>query len=159
VESSRQVINQATGANVSEDTLLSNSINSGFAGGNPGSPPTLPDGGTNPIGRQNILASNGVSSTIMPTTADNIGLAMSRGQGAIVSLDAAPLWGPPTPPGSLHAVNIVGAEYDDSGNRTAVYINDTGTGQCGQRVPSNVFDQATAAHPASRLNVTTNPVW
>jgi YD repeat-containing protein len=95
----------------------------------------------------------------MPTTAQNLGLAMSRGQGAVVSLDAAVLWGPPTPPGSRHAVTVTGVEYDDAGNRTAVIINDTGTGQCGQRVPANQFDQATAAHGNSQLNVTSSPIW
>lgn len=159
VESSRQIINRAGGTPISEDTLLQTAINSGLAGGTPGSPPILADGGTNPIKRQGILAANGVPSTIQATNPTNMGMAMSQGRGAIVSLDASPLWGGSTAPGSLHAVNVVGTEYDDSGNLTAVYINDTGTGQCGQRVPIDVFNQATAAHPNSQLNVTDNPVW
>jgi uncharacterized Zn-binding protein involved in type VI secretion len=159
VESSRQLINQATGSNATENGLLQSAINSGLASGTPGAPPSFANGGTNPLSRQAILASNGVQSAVIPTTAQNLGLAMSRGQGAIVSLDAAVLWGPPTPPGSLHAVTVTGIEYDDAGNRTAVIINDTGAGQCGQRVPANQFDQATAAHPSSQLNVTINSIW
>ncbi|HVP00891.1 MAG TPA: PAAR domain-containing protein [Bryobacteraceae bacterium] len=159
VESSRQLINRATGANVSENTLLTGAINAGLANGTPGVAPTLPDGGTTPAARQTILANNGVPSTVVPTSPDAVGMAMSRGQGVIVSIDAAPLWGPPTPPGSFHALNVVGVEYDDNGNRTAVYVNDTGTGQCGQRVPANTFDQAVAARGGSMLNVTNNPVW
>ena len=159
VESSRQVINEANGSNISENTLLQQSIDSRLAKGTPGAPPTFPDGGTVPLSRQAILAANGVPSTVLPTTAENLGTAMSAGQGTIVSLDAAPLWGGATPPGSLHAVTVVGVEYDDNGNATAVYINDTGTGQCGQRVPIGVFNAATAAHGKSQLNVTTNPIW
>lgn len=159
VESSRQIANQATGSNLSENGLLQSAINSGHASGTPGSPPSFADGGTNPATRQAILATNGVPSTVMPTNPQNLGLAMSRGQGAIVSLDAANLWGAPTPPGSLHAVTVTGIEYDDAGNRTAMIINDTGSGQCGQRVPANTFDSATAAHPSSQLNVTTNSIW
>jgi len=159
VESSRQLINRATGSNLNENTLLQNSINLGLANGTPGSPPVLANGGTNPARRQAIMALNGVPSTIQQTTPQNLGLAMSRGQGAIVSLDAAPLWGPPTPPGSLHAVTVVGVEYDDAGNRTAVIINDTGNGNCAQRVPTATFDAATSAHPNSQLNVTTAPLW
>jgi uncharacterized Zn-binding protein involved in type VI secretion len=159
VESSRQIINQSTGANLTEDGLLQSAINSGLANGTTGQPPVLANGGTGPAARQTILANNGVASTVAPTTPTNLGLAMSRGQGAIVSLDAAVLWGAPTPPGSLHAVTVTGVEYDDAGNRVAVMINDTGTGQCGQRVPVSLFDQATAAHPSSQLNITTTPIW
>jgi uncharacterized Zn-binding protein involved in type VI secretion len=159
VESSRQVINQANGTSISEDSLLQQSINSGLANGTPGSPPTVPDGGTDPLTRQAILGANGVPSTVMQTTADNLGTALSQGRGVIVSMDAAPLWGGSTPAGSLHAVTVTGIEYDDNGNPTAVYINDTGTGRCGQRVPIATFNQATGAHPNSRLNVTTNPIF
>jgi hypothetical protein len=159
VESSRQLINQANGSNLTENGLLTNAINNGWANGTPGVAPVFANGGTVPATRQAILAANGVPSTVMPTTPNNLGLAMSRGQGVIVSMDAAPLWGGSTAPGSLHAVTVTGVEYDDAGNRTAVYINDTGTGQCGQRVPASTFDQATGAHPNSQLNVTNNPIW
>jgi uncharacterized Zn-binding protein involved in type VI secretion len=159
VESSRQIINEATGANLSEDGLLTSAINAGNASGTPGGPLAIANGGTGAGGRQAILASNGVASSVARTTPQNLGLAMSRGQGAIVNLDAAVLWGPPTAPGSLHAVTVTGIEYDDAGNRVAVIINDTGTGQCGQRIPPERFDQATAAHPNSQLNITADPLW
>lgn len=159
VESSRQIINQATGSNLTENELLQHSIDNGLARGTPGTSPSLPDGGTTSAQRKAILAANGVQTTIMPTTPENLALSMSRGQGAIVNLDAAQLWGPPTLPGSLHAVTVTGVEYDDAGNRTAVIINDTGAGQCGQRVPPDQFDQSVAAHPNSQLNITTNPIW
>ena len=94
VESSRQLINRATGANVSENTLLTNAINAGNASGTPGTAPTLPDGGTTPAQRQTILANNGVPSTIQNTTPDAMGAAMSGGHGVIREAHRrrAPLW-------------------------------------------------------------------
>jgi len=159
VESSRQIINHSTGANLTENGLLTTAINNGLAEGTPGGALSAASGGTSAIARQAILASNGVPSTIVTTSAESLGLALSRGQGVIASLDAAFLWGPPTPPGSLHAVTVTGVEYDDAGNRTAVVINDTGTGQCGQRVPAGQFDRATSAHPNSQVNVTVSAIW
>lgn len=160
VESARQIINQVNpAANVSENNLLTSAINARNASGTPGGSLTLADGGTSSVGRRAILTGNGVASTVVQTTPQNLGLAMSRGQGVIVNLDPGVLWNSPNALGMGHAVTVTGVEYDDAGNRVAVIINDTGTGQCGQRIPPNQFDQATAAHPRSRLNITTNPIW
>jgi uncharacterized Zn-binding protein involved in type VI secretion len=159
VESSRQLINRATGGNVSENALLTQSINSGNAAGTAGAPLANAFGGTGAAGRQAILAANGVPSTVQGPAMDNLGLAMSRGQGAIANIDAAQLWGAPTPPGSLHAITVTGVQYDDAGKPTNVIINDTGTGQCGQVVPIATFQAAQSAHPNPQLNVTTNPIW
>jgi uncharacterized Zn-binding protein involved in type VI secretion len=159
VESSRQVINQANGTNISENQLLQSAINQSLANGTPGSPPVFANGGTNPAGRQSILANSGVASSVQASNASNLGLAMSRGQGTIASLDAANLWGGTTPPGSLHAVTVTGVEYDDAGNVKNVIINDTGTGNCGQVVPIATWNAAVGAHPSPALNVTTNPIF
>lgn len=158
VESSRQVINQANGTNVTENQLLQSAINQGSANGTPGSPPVFANGGTTPATRQQILANSGVASSVQSSNLNNLGLAMSRGQGTIASLDAAPLWGGSTAPGSLHAVTVTGVEYDDAGNVKNVIINDTGTGNCGQVVPVATWNAAVGAHPSPALNVTTNPI-
>jgi uncharacterized Zn-binding protein involved in type VI secretion len=159
VESSRQVINQSTGSSLSENQLLQSAINAGNAAGTPGSPPTFANGGTNPVGRQAILAANGVASNVQASTLSNLGMAASRGQGVIASLDAAQLWGGTTPPGSLHAVTVTGVEYDDAGNVVNVIINDTGTGNCGQVVPAATWNSAVGAHPSPALNVTANSIY
>ena len=159
VESSRQIINQSAGANVTEDGLLQSAINSGNASGTAGAPLQFANGGTGAAGRQAILANNGVASTVVANTPQNMGRAMTAGRGVIVNLDAAVLWGPPTSPGAFHAVVVTGVEYDDAGNRVSVIINDTGAGQCGQAVPVDQFDSATAAHSNSQLNVTDNALW
>jgi hypothetical protein len=95
----------------------------------------------------------------MPTTDENLGAALSDGRGVIVSVDAQPIWGPGAQPGSLHAVTVTGAEYDDAGQLSNVIINDTGSGVGSQTIPAAQFHQAVAAHPASRLNVTNDPIW
>jgi uncharacterized Zn-binding protein involved in type VI secretion len=159
VESSRQVINRANNSNLGEDQLLQTAIDNSWANGTPGSPPSFANGGTNPATRQSILANAGVASTVQSSNATNLGLAMSRGQGVIASLDAAPLWGGAAPAGSLHAVTVTGVEYDDNGNVTNVIINDTGTGLCGQVVPIATWNSAVGAHPSPALNVTTNPIF
>lgn len=159
VESSRQVINQANGSNVSENQLLQGAIAAGHASGTPGMSPVFADGGTGAAGRQSILASSGVSSTVQTNAVANMGEALAQGQGVIANLDAAQLWGGTTPPGSLHAVTVTGVEYDDAGNVKKVIINDTGTGNCGQSVPIGTWNSAVGAHPNPSLNVTTNPIF
>jgi hypothetical protein len=159
VESSRQIINQATNANISEDALLTQAINANLAQGTPGQPPTIQDGGSTPAERQALLANNGVPSIVMPTTDENISTALSDGRGTIVSVDAAPIWGPGTRIGSYHAVTVTGAEYDDAGQITNVIINDTGTGTGSQSVPAATFHQAVAARGSSQLNITSTPIW
>lgn len=164
VESSRQIINQATGANLTENGLLASEIANGNVQWPQATPWNTTTGGTGAASRQQILANNGVQSTIQAATPDNIGLATSQGRGVIANLDASVLWASTSPgsgaaPGSLHAVLVTGVEYDDAGNVTNVIINDTGTGQCGQRVPASVWNQAVGAHPNPQLNVTNNPLW
>lgn len=160
VESSRQVINQANGTNVSENGLLQ----SAMANGNASQLPNIADsGGTGAVGRQSILANNGVASTVTPAgTGNALDVAMSQGRGVIANLDPAYLWNDGvTQPGGGHAVTVTGVEYDDAGNQTAVYINDTGTGQCGQRVPINTWNSAVTNHPSGspQLNITNNPIF
>jgi len=181
VESSRQIINQVnkndpTKSSLTEDQLLQTALDNNWAGRGhapnapqpppvpPGTPPTLWDGRTNPASRQAILANSGVASTVQASNLNNLGLATSRGQGVIASLDAHYLWMNPdgTSPvkaGSKHAVTVTGVEYDDNGNATNVIINDTGVGQCGQRVPVNTWNAAVNGYNNPRLNVTNDPIY
>ena len=166
VESSRQVINQATNSNLTEDQLLQTALDNGWASyDNPatpsGTPPVFGDGGTNPSTRQSILINSGIASTVQAGNLENMGLALSQGKGVIASLDAYYLW-PPHPdldPGALHAVTVTGIEYDDNGDVAHVIINDTGTGECGRRVPVNTWNDAVSGHPAPALNVTDSPIF
>jgi len=168
VESSRQIINQATNSNITENQLLQTAINNRWAApAKPAVPatPTTPavpavgPGGTKPVGRQAILAHFGVASTVQASNVNNLGQALSGGKGVIANVDAGVLWGNRRYLGGGHAITVTGIEYDDNGNATKVIINDTGTGQCGREVPINTWNSAVNRHRSPRLNVTDNPIF
>lgn len=161
VESCRQIINKANGTNISEDAFLQNAINNNLAQGVPGQAPTSWDGGVSLSDIQQILGNNGVPASQQNATPENTGIALSRGQGVIAALDAYYIWQPRSAvKQSLpHAVLVTGIEYDDKGNRTAIIINDTGTGNCGQRIAVSDYDQAIAAISGSLITTTNNPIW
>ncbi|MCL2725988.1 MAG: PAAR domain-containing protein [Polyangiaceae bacterium] len=160
IESSRQVINQAKNSNLTEDGLLQDALNNGWASrgappntglGDPpvpfGTPPRFQDGGSTVTQRQNLLNNYQVSSSVKTNNLDNIGQALSGGKGVIADTDAHFLWdGVPNinPPaaGSFHAVTVTGVEYDDNGNVTNVIVNDTGIGECSRKVPVDTWNKA-----------------
>jgi hypothetical protein len=152
VESSRQIINRATGANIGEDALLDQSTRNGDADS---ARRRFDSGGTSPSERQNILANNGVPSTLQPATMANITQAVAEGKGVITSHDVSVLWGPGNSGG--HAVVVTGAQYDANGNLINVIINDTGQGICGNVIPAAQFQNS--LRPGRDANVTTNPIW
>lgn len=164
VESSRQIINQKNGSTVTENALLSAALKKKFAylaKKKNGSADIANSGGTSASRRKAILAANGVKSSVQPATPQNIGLALSKGNGIIVNADAGKLWNDPAHEGGGHAVAVVGAEYNDDGEPTNVYINDTGTGKGPQKVPAKDFYEAVDAHPSGKpkLNVTDEPIF
>jgi hypothetical protein len=166
VESSRQIINQANGSKVNEIDLLNDSISKGYAQNPPGA---LREniGGTSSESIGKILSDKNIPNTVVPNNSGNLDLPLSQGRGVIVGLDPAPIWNSNLPANSQypvgrfgHAVTVTGVEYDDNGNRTAVYINDTGTGQCGQRVPIGDFESAAKSLPGgSKLTITNKAIW
>lgn len=173
VESARQIINQATGAGVTEDGLLNWAISTNESGfwnwllGNrlaESKRTRVASGGTTDSARVEILRRNGVSAREKSGTIANVAQPVAERRGVIIPLDAALLWpttSPLTPamrPGAWHAVVATGAQYDPAGNLVAIFINDTGVGQCGVRVPVAVLTPAMSAHGGT-LAVTNNPVW
>jgi hypothetical protein len=112
-------------------------------------------GGTDPAGRQAILAANGVPSSLQPGTMENITQAVAEHRGVISSHEVAVLWGPGQSGG--HAVAVTGAQYDSNGNLTHVIINDTGQGQGGRAVPASQY--AGSLRPGRDANVTNDPIW
>jgi hypothetical protein len=159
-ETSRQLINQATNANVSQEQVLNQAMASGDANQVPGD--RYNSGGTGPQGRQNILAANGVPSHREDRTMGNLESSAASGRGTIVVVDSQTLWTNGTTPPSTgdHVVVVTGVEYDDNGDVTNVIINDTGTGTCSQSVPIGVWNQATGPAIGNwQNNVTDNPIW
>lgn len=159
-ETSRQVINQATPANISQETLLNQAMTGGQASQVPGN--LYLSGGTGPQGRQQLLANNGVSSHLEDRTMGNLESSVAAGRGNIVVVDSQTLWtnGTTAPSTGDHVVVVTGVEYDDNGNVKSVIINDTGAGTCSQKVPLNVWNQATSPAIGNwQNNVTDNPIW
>jgi len=152
VESSRQIINQAKGKNISEDTLLNNAMGKGWADK---MAIRADSGGTSSAGRNSILASEGVPSSLQPQTMANIQGAVAEGRGVITAHNAGKLWG--TTQSGGHAVVVTGIEYDSDGNPTRVFINDTGSGQCMNAIPASQFQNSLL--PGKKINVTSNPIW
>lgn len=159
-ETSRQLINQATPANISQEGLLNQAMAGGQASQVPGN--LYASGGTNPQTRQQVLANNGVPSHLENRTMGNLEASVAAGKGNIVVVDSQTLWTNGTTPPSTgdHVVVVTGVEYDDNGNVKNVIINDTGAGTCSQKVPANVWNQATSPAIGNwQTNVTDNPVW
>lgn len=183
IETARQVLNTATGSNVSQEALF----NSAIAGGNASQPAIGSSvsgttvtaanqawfsGGTVPSQQAAILNANGVPATTIPATPTGAQLgqyevAMSQGRAVLAGGDVSgfPGWGTQT---GGHAVLITGFEYDDAGNLTNVIYNDTGLGICGQRATAAQFQTAMTteanniiANGGTPLGaaVTTNSVW
>ena len=159
VESSRQIIQQATGSNISQEALLQQSINGGLASqGAPGPAQMWNSGGTNPAQRAQILTNNGVPAATQAPTMANLENAVAQGRGVITAMDAGllPNWPAGTALQSWHAITVTGIEYDANGNPINVIVNDTGMGQCGQRIPYAQFQAALRGTPHV---VTNNPIW
>lgn len=158
VESSRQLIGRATGTMPTQEGLLNQSMANGDATQMPGN--LFGSGGTDPGGRQNILANNGVPSSLQPNTPGNLEAAVAGDRGVVVSVWAGnmPNWAGQglAPNTGGHAIVVTGIEYDDNGNPINVIISDTGMGQCSQKVPWAGFQGAVRSDRP--LNVTNNPL-
>lgn len=151
VESSRQLIRQATGSKISEDKLLDSVLNASLARREA---TREASGGTSPEDRRAILAANGVASSLVPNTMENITQAIAEKRGVITSHEIAELWGVGQ---GGHAITVTGAKYDENGNMTHVVINDTGQGKGGREVPSDQY--ARSLRPGRDANVTDEPIW
>jgi uncharacterized Zn-binding protein involved in type VI secretion len=166
IQSANQVIEQATGVQNSEQAILDQTVAAGLTKVDPLDASNT--GGTSAEQRRQILANNGVpSTTIMNPTQQDISNAILDRRGIIINADAGQLWnGDPNIPnpaaynGGGHAVTITDGDYDSNGNLTDVYINDTGTGTQGRRVPIGQIMSANQARGTNAaINVTDAPVW
>jgi hypothetical protein len=167
VESSRQLIQQATGSTITQEQLLAQALATRttttpfgtiaqVVGG--GSRQMYLSGGTVPASRAQLLTNNGVPAGTQTATMANLETALGNGQGVIASVDASrlPNWPTNTPPQTLHAITVTGVEYDANGNPIKVVVNDTGTGNCGLKMPYATFQRALSGRDHV---VTTNPIW
>ncbi len=149
VQSSQQIINQATGVNNDEATM------EGIANGPPPSGYTR-TGGT-PIGGEEVILENGgVPAHMGPGNTTTVDNALSNGQGVVSGHDAGALWNDPNYAGSGHAVHTTGAIQNESGETLGYTINDTGTDQAGRVL--NHDDYANSMD-GGNIAVTDDPIW
>jgi uncharacterized Zn-binding protein involved in type VI secretion len=129
VQSSQQIIHEATGDNYTEAEMETVAAGSGYTR----------DGGT-PIGGEPVILGNGgVPAHMEPGTTENVDKALENNQAVISGHDAGKLWDDPDYAGSGHAVHTTGAVQDADGNTLAYTINDTGTDQAGRVVPADEY--------------------
>ena len=123
VQSSAQIINQATGLNLGEEALLGSAIGFGFAAAPKpaaGGKPAVPGGGTTAKDRKALLAEFGVPSEVVQNpTKEDLATALKENKGVIASVEAGTLWGYGQPVGG-HAVLISEGDFDEHGELTHV---------------------------------------
>lgn len=139
IESTRQIINQATGQNITEDQLFDEALDNGDANRvTTGKWPfqqtdRFNSGGTWSWSWPNIAGRHGVAMHNEDQNIQNLSQAIADGKGIVTAHDVAGLWGPGNSGG--HAVVPTGIEYDANGQPKNIIFNDTGTGQCQNTVP------------------------
>lgn len=156
VESVRQIVNEATGANVGEDALMDHAMDNDMATRRD----TRDDsGGTSPARRTRLLNDQGVPTSSQSQTLDNVIQGVAEGRGVITSHDVSVLWGPGNTGG--HAIVVTGVRYGADGRPEAIITNDTGRlaadGNCGVEYAPDTFENS--FRPGRDVNVTDNPIW
>lgn len=146
VESTRQIINQATGGTITEDQLLDEALANGDADTEyKGKWPfrqvdRANSGGTYDRSWPAIAGRHGVGMHTETQNLSNLGQAVAEGKGVVTAHDVAVLWGNGQSGG--HAITVTGIEFDDNGQPKTVIYNDTGWGICSARLPAAQFQQS-----------------
>lgn len=164
LESARQIVRRATASEITEDEMLQHSITHGYCVNAPNTPKL--HGGSWPPSTIQNLNSLGVPAESMPLSGPSdlgtVKRAVQERRGAIAFVDEGRFRDPPGEV-SYHGVLITGVELDKNGNVTAVFINDTGTGECAAKIPADRFLAAmngwAAPGPPGPLVVTKQPIW
>lgn len=158
LECVRQILRQAKGANVDEDELLNYALQKNLSTNNPGK---RDHGGTHWRSSIQLLSEFGVEAEIGPNPppVDPLHLkqALLERKGIIAQVNTGHLW--QDPDAGPHAVVVTAVECDERGNVVAVFINDTGLGTCGQRLPIGMFLAAMRAEGGSPLITTKEAIW
>ena len=187
VQAMQQVIRQTTGVVHEEDELLQLAVAGGFVEAKPAGL----IGATGPQARHDMLAAHGIASTtVVPPKLDGIEdetviaaaraahneatkraltHALQQEKSVIVGLDANRLWFGKEDGGG-HAVLVTAGDFDEHGELTHVYLNDTQglspDQQKGHCVPAaefqaclNLYVFGRPRKPLSCLNIIETPMW
>src|SRR5262249_30744666 len=114
-------------------------------------------GGSSARQTAKILSDCKVRNTRQPYSLEGLIKNAQEGKGQIVGVDGKTLQTGEPPHGDDHAVTVTGVRYDENGNVDAIIINNTGAGTCGQAVPLNRWEAATAH--SGDMNVTESPIF
>lgn len=165
LESVRQIIRRAKGSKLTEDEMIAHALARGLADNKPG---TDEHGGSSGTRGQRILEEFGIPAERMPSqgpaTLGTIKQAIAERRGVVAFVDPKDIW-PGMIKSGCHAVVVTGVELDEDGNVTAVFINDTGRGDCARRVSASEFGAAMRNLPTDKdvggasLLVTKGAIW
>ncbi len=155
LESCRQLIFQATGNPVDEDTILDHAIDKGYTRHKV---TRVHSGSIVPKDEVKLLEDYGVEAETFRQTPESIAEGVESGKGVSVSLYADILWEPNPKnqmPSGAHGVVVTGVERDAQGRIVAFIINDTGELGCGARVEAAHFHQSLMKTGV----MTKKPIW
>lgn len=154
LESARQILRRATGKNVTEEELLKHALARKLCEDAPQKP--LAHGGSNGENARQLLGDYGVPTERMPAdgpaTLDDVKQAVAEGRGVIAFVDPHEISPSLYPSSCCHAVVVTGVEVDKDGRVTAVFISDTGAGECGKKVPASAFGAGLRNLPSEKAN-------
>ena len=163
VQSSSQLVYQATGQKLDEGGMLGIAIAGGYATDHA---PNMPGGGTTAANRQALLAEFGVASEVVQNPSkEDLAQALRKNKGVVANVNAGELWNDPRYENGGHAVVITEGDFNERGELTHVYINDTGNNQQGRRLSADEMLQAMQTrkdkkgNSSYQINVTKDPVW
>lgn len=162
IESSRQIIRQATGSKIGEDDLLKYAVAQGHASGSTAPNKIAQAGGSWPDQRERLLNEKGVPAERIPSNMNNIAQAVAEGKGVQVDIWAGNIWPPQfgfKPGTGAHVILVTGLKFDENGELTDVLINDTGAGDCGRSLPAATLEGALMPGRQNDLVVTKDPIW
>lgn len=170
VQSVGQLIAAKTGKKPDEEALLREAILDGNAedhNENKSKRDKIEDadfgdnaGGTVAEDRRKILKKHGIDSSIKDTNKENLADAINGNKGIVVNVDAGELWNDPQYAGGGHAIVVYDGDFDENGNLTHVYVNDTGANQQGRKMSIDDFmAAANKKKPKSQMNVTDDAIW
>lgn len=166
VESVRQMLRRAKGQEITEDELMSYVLSDEppMCKWNPGQGN---HGAMTATQAAQVLHDFGVGTDLVPAargsrppSVDDLKQAIAARKGVIAMGDASQYWPPGSSNGAAnHAIVVTGVELDKDGHVVAVFINDTGLGQCGLKVPADKLTAAMNGLAGAQLVVTKEAIW
>jgi uncharacterized Zn-binding protein involved in type VI secretion len=157
IESSRIIINQATGKKLSEDELYDWAVDHNDSDASKKLRKRYHGGGVYDWQMQDILKQHGVEATQERQTMDTLAQAVAEGKGVITSHRADILWDRKDQQGA-HAIGITGMVYGPDGQLVGVITLDTGLGDCAAAIPADRFKRSLLDWPSHAV-ITKKPIW